>query len=140
MTDLSSTARNFNWLVDNFVDTTVGVTDAVAVSSDGLLIARSSSLPRAGAEQVAAIVTGLVSLAQGASRAFQFDEMQQVIVTMQGGYLLVSSIAEGSSLGVVAEAGCDVGVVGYQTTLLVERAGDILTPELVTELHASVIG
>ena len=140
MTDLSSPAQNFNWLVDNFVDTTTGVTDAVAVSSDGLLIARSRSLPRAGAEQVAAIVTGLVSLAQGASRAFRFDELQQVIVTMRGGYLLVSSIAEGSALGVVAEVGCDVGVVGYQTTLLVERAGDMLTPELISELHSSVVG
>ena len=139
MTDLSSPAQNFNWLVDNFVDTTSGVSDAVAVSSDGLLIARSRSLPRSGAEQVAAIVTGLVSLAQGASRAFSFDDMQQVIVTMQGGYLLVSAIAEGSALGVVAEAGCDVGVVGYQTTLLVERAGDILTPELIPELHAAVV-
>lgn len=140
MTDLSSPAQNFNWLVDNFVDTTAGVTDTVAVSSDGLLIARSRSLPRAGAEQVAAIVTGLVSLAQGASRAFRFDELQQVIVTMRGGYLLVSSIAEGSALGVVAEVGCDVGVVGYQTTLLVERAGDMLTPELISELHSSVVG
>lgn len=139
MTALSSTAQNFNWLVDNFVDTTVGVTDAVAVSSDGLLIARSRSLPRDGADQVAAIVTGLVSLAQGASRAFRFDDLQQVIVTMSGGYLLVSAISEGSALGVVAEAGCDVGVVGYQTTLLVERAGDILTPELISELHAAVV-
>ena len=32
---LSDEARNFNWLLNSFVDQTTGVTDAVAVSSDG---------------------------------------------------------------------------------------------------------
>ena len=46
---LSDEARNFNWLLNSFVDQTAGVTDAVAVSSDGLLMAASSSLDRASA-------------------------------------------------------------------------------------------
>jgi len=49
---VSDGVRNFNWLLSNFVDTTSGVTDAVAVSSDGLLMAMSSTLERAGAEQL----------------------------------------------------------------------------------------
>lgn len=45
MTDLlSASAQNFNWLIDEFVEKSAGVTDAVAVSSDGLLIAMSRSL------------------------------------------------------------------------------------------------
>ncbi len=36
MTELSETAKNFNWLIDDFVNSTAGVTDAIAVSSDGL--------------------------------------------------------------------------------------------------------
>ena len=32
-----------------------------------------------------------------------------------------------------------IGVVGYQTTLLVERAGAVLTPELISELRGSVL-
>jgi uncharacterized protein len=39
----SAEVRNFNWLLSSFVDSTPGVTDAVAVSSDGLLMAMSSS-------------------------------------------------------------------------------------------------
>ena len=139
MTELSDTAKNFNWLIDDFVNSTAGVTDAIAVSSDGLLIAASRSLERQDAEQVAAIVTGLVSLSDGASRAFGFEGLQQVIVSMRGGYLFVSSISLGSALGVVATTVCDIGAIGYQTSLLVERAGELLTPELISELRVSVL-
>ena len=139
MSELSTTAANFNWLIDNFVDSTAGVTDALAVSSDGLLIAASKTLDRASAEQVAAIVTGLVSLSDGASRTFGFDGLQQVIVSMRGGFLFVSSISEGSALGAVATAACDIGSVGYQTSLLVERAGGMLTPALIAELHTAAL-
>lgn len=139
MTALSADAASFSWLIDNFVDSSAGVTDALAVSSDGLLIAASRSLDRVSAEQVAAIVTGLVSLSDGASRTFGFDGLQQVIVSMHGGYLFVSSISEGSALGVVATASCDIGSVGYQTSMLVERAGNMLTPALITELRANTL-
>lgn len=139
MTSLSETAQNFNWLIDDFVDTTAGVTDSIAVSSDGLLIAASRSLERQDAEQVAAIVTGMVSLSEGASRAFGFEGLQQVIVSMRGGYMFLSSISLGSAIGVVATSGCDIGLIGYQTSLLVERAGALLTPELIAELRVSVI-
>lgn len=60
-------AQEFNWLLNNFVKVTSGVTDAVAVSSDGLLMARSNTLDEAGAQQVAAIISGSVSLGQGRS-------------------------------------------------------------------------
>lgn len=139
MNALSADAASFSWLIDNFVDSSAGVTDALAVSSDGLLIAASRSLDRASAEQVAAIVTGLVSLSDGASRTFGFDGLQQVIVSMRGGYLFVSSISEGSALGVVATAACDIGAVGYQTSVLVERAGNMLTPALIAELRTSTL-
>src|SRR6202030_57934 len=113
--------KNFNWLLDNFVTSSAGVCDAVAVSSDGLLMAMSRTLDRAGGERVAAIISGLVSLGRGASRSFGFEPLNQVIVVMDGGYLFVSSISDGSSIGVVATRKCDLGLVGHQTTLLVER-------------------
>ncbi len=81
----------------------------------------------------------VVSLSDGASRAFGFAGLQQVIVSMYGGYMFVSSISLGSALGVVATSGCDIGAIGYQTSLLVERAGELLTPELISELRVSVL-
>ena len=136
---LSSEAQNFNWLIDNFVENATGVTDAVAVSSDGLLMAMSRSLDRNDAEHVSAIVTGFVSLGTSTSACFGFEGLNQVIVAMKGGYLFVSAISDGSALGVVATAACDIGLVGYQTTLMVERAGTVLTPDLIAELRASVL-
>src|SRR3954471_7930297 len=135
----SAEVRNFNWLLSNFVETTAGVTDAVAVSSDGLLMAMSSTLERAGAEQLAAIIAGMTSLAESTARCFALGGLDQVIVAMEEGYLFVASVSDGSSLGVVADRRCDVGAVGYQMQLLVQRAGAALSPALVAELKESVL-
>ena len=43
------------------------------------------------------------------------------------------------AIGVIAKGGCDIGAVGYQMTLLVERAGSLLTPALVAELRQEVL-
>jgi predicted regulator of Ras-like GTPase activity (Roadblock/LC7/MglB family) len=136
---VSEGARSFSWLLNGFVEKTAGVSDAVAVSSDGLLMAMSSTLERSAAEQLAAIISGIVSLGNGASQCFGFDGLEQVIVVMRRGYLFVSAISDGSCLGVVADKGCDIGLVGYQTTLLVERAGTVLTPDLVAELKQEML-
>ena len=137
---MSEGARSFSWLLNGFVDKTAGVSDAVAVSADGLLMASSTSLDRAAAEQLAAIISGMVSLGNGASGCFGFDGLEQVIVAMRKGFLFMSSISDGSCLGVVASKTCDIGLVGYQTTLLVERAGTVLTPDLVKELKQEMLG
>jgi uncharacterized protein len=131
--------RTFNWLLSNFVETTAGATDAVAVSSDGLLMAMSSTLERAGAEQLAAIIAGMTSLAESTARCFALGGLDQVIIAMEEGYLFVSRVSDGSSLGVVAERRCDVGAIGYQMQLLVQRVGASLTPALTARLKESVL-
>jgi predicted regulator of Ras-like GTPase activity (Roadblock/LC7/MglB family) len=133
-------AQRFVGLLDDFVTGAAGVSDAVAVSPDGLLMARSESLDDAGADQVAAIMLGLASLGHGAVRCLAFDELHQVIVAMAGGYLVVSALAGGGCLGVVAAAAGDIGDVGYRTALLVERCDEMLDPDLVAELKAQVLG
>jgi uncharacterized protein len=135
----STDVSNFNWLLSSFVESTSGVTDAVAVSSDGLLMAMSSSLERAGAEQLAAIIAGMTSLAESTARCFALGRLDQVIVAMDEGYFFVSSVSDGSCLGVLSEKRCDVGAVGYQMTMLVERVGAALSPSLVAELKESVL-
>jgi len=134
VTVLTDEARNFNWLLSSFVAETSGVTDAVAVSSDGLLIARSNTLDRKQSEQLCAIISGCTSLALAADRAMTGGGIERVIIAMETGFLFVSAIADGSCLGVVATRECDVGSVGYQTTELVARVGELLTPALREEL------
>ena len=131
--------REFSWMLANFVEQTAGVQGAVAVSSDGLLMAMSSTLDRASAEPVAAIISGLTSLGQGAAGALGYGGLERIIIAMRKGILLVASVSDGSAIGVVARNGCDIGAVGYQMTLLVERAGFLLTPALVAELRQLVL-
>ena len=139
-TTISSQATNVNWLMNKFVTDTPGVDQAIAVSSDGLLMAISSNIDRASADKVAAIVTGMRSLADGAARVFGKGTMQQVLVEMGGAYMFVSAISGGSSLGIVTAKNCDLGLVGYEIALLVQRVGPQLTPELIAELKSTLTG
>lgn len=135
---VSDEARNFNWLLLQFVEQTDGVREAIAVSSDGLLLAASAGRDRANVEQFAAIISGLTSLANGAASCFEFNSVEQLIVEMSGGFMFVSAIGDGSTLGVLADRDCDVGLIGYEMTMLLNRAGSALSPALVAELKNSL--
>ncbi|TQM26194.1 roadblock/LC7 domain-containing protein [Nocardia bhagyanarayanae] len=139
-THLQPTAdpHTFNWLLGNFVRNTDGVRDTVAVSSDGLLIAMSEGLDRTGADRLAAMVSGLASLAKSASRSYEFDGLKLIMIEMKRGFLLVSALGDGSCLGVIAEGGCDVGLVGYEMAVLAERAGALLDPALISQLRETL--
>ena len=136
MAQLSSDARNLNWLVANFAKATPGVAHAMVVSADGLPVAVSERLDRSRADQLAAIASGLASLTQGASRCFDGGLVTQTVVEMERGFLFVMLISDGSCLAVLAATSCNVGVVAYEMTVLVARAGDVLTPSLRAELQA----
>jgi predicted regulator of Ras-like GTPase activity (Roadblock/LC7/MglB family) len=136
---LSAQANNVNWLMANFVKSTPGVEQAMAVSSDGLLIALSSQLERASADKMAAVVTGIRALSFGAANELAKGQVMQVLIEMAHAYLFVSTISGGSTLGVVTARDCDLGLVGFEITLLVERVGAQLTPTLISELKNSLV-
>ena len=136
MTSMSPEAANFNWLLDNFVKSVPGVRHTLVVSADGLLMAMSNELDRTSGDQLAAIVAGLNSLTRGAARQLRAGEVRQAIVEMDHNFMFQMSISDGSVLGVVADATCDVGLVGYEMALLVSRTEATLTPQLVTEMRA----
>ena len=121
-----TTTQDLGWLLANFADRVPGVAHAIAVSADGLLLASSRDLPADRADQLAAITSGVVSLTEGASRMFNAGEVQQTIIEMDSGYLFLMSISDGSSMAVLAARSCDVGQVGYEMALLVERVGAAL--------------
>jgi uncharacterized protein len=138
-TQPSEGVQNVGWLLDNFVAQTHGVEQAVGVSADGLLMAVSSPLDRAAADRLAASISGLISLALGTARLLGKGPLHQVITEFGSGYLLVSAIGDGSCLGIVTGADCDLGAVGFQSTVLIQRIGQLLTPELIVELKASLV-
>jgi uncharacterized protein len=135
---VSQAANNINWLINNFVERVSGVQEAVVVSSDGLPMAASTGLDRASADRFAAVSSGLIGLAYGAAGRFGGGAVNEVIVEMENAFIFVTGISDGSSLAVVASAQCDVGLVGYEMALLVEKAGNVLTPELRAELQSAL--
>jgi predicted regulator of Ras-like GTPase activity (Roadblock/LC7/MglB family) len=120
--------RQLDWLLVDFVRDTAGARHALVVSADGLRLAASHGIDEALGDQLAAVTSGLTSLAQGVARSFQAGTVRQTIVEMTHGYLFVTSISEGSTLAVLAERACDMGMIGYEMTLLAARVGHMLTP------------
>ncbi|MGL4746057.1 MAG: roadblock/LC7 domain-containing protein [Dermatophilaceae bacterium] len=120
---------NLDWLMSDFVDRVPGVAHAVGVSADGLLLAMSDRLPRDRADQLAAIACGLASLTVGASRALEGGSVNQILVDLEHGFLVVMSISGGSCLAVLAARTCDIGQVGFEMGMVADRVGVALTPQ-----------
>jgi len=130
VTSLARPAQDLNWLVTNFVERVQSVAHAIVVSSDGLSMAYSEGFPPDRADHLATVTAGLTSLTQGASRMFEGGAVAQTVVDMQRGLLIVMAISDGSSLAVLAPTDCDMGLVAYEMSLLVERVGSALTPQV----------
>ena len=126
----SSTAPSPSWLVSAFTEEVAGVAHAALVSADGLLVAASQSLPRDRADQLSAIASGLSSLSLGTAELFSAGRVVQSVIEMEEGFLLLMSVGDGSNLVVLANPGCDIGLVGYEMTLLVERVGKMVDTPL----------
>ena len=131
---ISVEAQNFNWLVARFTQETAGVIAAIAVSSDGLLIATSAELERANADRLAAIGSAMLSLAHGVSDCYPLGEPDKVVIELEQGYLLVCTISVGALLGVLATKHASLGTVAFEMALFANRASTVLTPRLIEEL------
>jgi uncharacterized protein len=119
----STEQRDLDWLVTRFVGDVTDAAHAILVSADGLLMAASSSIPGERGEQLAAVSSGLASLAVGAARLFEGGAVMQTVVEMEHGYLMLMSVGDGSNLAVLTSESADIGQVGYEMALLVERVG-----------------
>jgi len=119
----SGDERDLDWLMTKFVADVADAAHAILVSADGLLMAASGSIPSERAEQVAAVSSGLASLAVGAARLFDGGAVLQSIVEMEMGYLMLMAVGDGSNLTVLTTESADIGQVGYEMALLVDRVG-----------------
>ena len=122
--------HDMNWLLQTFVQRTPEVSHAVAISTDGLVLAHNHDLPRDRADQLAATGSGLVALLTGAGRFFEAGSMISNVTQLEGGFMFCIAFSQGASLLVLASTTCDVGQVSYEMTDLANRMGDALTPAL----------
>jgi|1185.fasta_scaffold1053719_1 predicted regulator of Ras-like GTPase activity (Roadblock/LC7/MglB family) len=119
---------NLGWLLDNFASRTPDVAHALAISTDGLVLAHTRALPRDRADQLAATGSGLVALLAGAARFFDAGQVISNVTQLDGGFMFCMAFSDGASMLVLASPNADVGKVSYEMTELANRIGDALTP------------
>jgi predicted regulator of Ras-like GTPase activity (Roadblock/LC7/MglB family) len=124
-----------DWLLVEFTRNTPGVVHAVVVSGDGLRMATSPDVGAVLGDQLSAAASGLVSLARGTAQLLGAGLVGQTIVEMERGYYFVTSASKGATLAVFAERTCDMGLIGYEMTMLATRVGHAVTPAQRTSVE-----
>ncbi|QGK69774.1 roadblock/LC7 domain-containing protein [Allosaccharopolyspora coralli] len=130
--------QNFDWLVDDFVGRVHGVTHALILSADGLPLAGSSTVSTDEGEQLAAISSGVLSLAHNGAAMFEKGTCEQIIIRLTEGYFLFMGIGTGAGLAVLTSSEAQMRVVAYEMTQFVENVGHALTPEVRADLRRVV--
>lgn len=115
-----------DWLLDDLTQRISCIRHALVLSNDGLVTASDRQLERQDAEHLAAVASGLHSLAKGSGEHFGAGRVRQTMIEFDEGVLFVTAAGDGSCLGVLAGAEADVGQVAYEMTLLVNRVGEHL--------------
>lgn len=117
---------------------TPGIEQAVILSSDGLLLAKSDGLGRDDADRFAAVAAGLLGIAVGASGPLRGGPVEEVVVQMRDRMLLVMRINAEAVLATLGTPDCDVAGVAYEMALLARTAAPLLDATARTELQAAL--
>ncbi|WP_329176724.1 MULTISPECIES: roadblock/LC7 domain-containing protein [unclassified Streptomyces] len=125
---MTTTDRSLDWLLENLLAKTPGARHALVLSRDGLKLCLSSGLTADRADQLAAIASGIQSLAHGASVEFGDGSggVRQSMTEFHGGILFIVEAGEGAHLAVVGDDEADPGIVGHTMNELVEQIGAYL--------------
>jgi predicted regulator of Ras-like GTPase activity (Roadblock/LC7/MglB family) len=119
-------SATLDWLLDDLIHRVPGVRHVLLLSSDGLVTAMSRGLTRSNGDRLAAVASGLHSLAQGVGTQFVHGAVRQTMVEFDEGVLLVTAAGQGSCLCLLTSGDTDIGRLGYETELLVARVGEHL--------------
>lgn len=114
--------RSLDTLLEELVAGTPGARHALVLSRDGLKLSMSGGLSVDRADQLAAIASGIQSLAHGASLEFGDGTggVRQSMTEFHGGILFIVEAGDGAHLAVVGEESADAGLIGHGMGDLVE--------------------
>jgi len=118
-----TTQGDLAWLLENMVATVERVRHAVLLSADGLPMAASPGLRPDEMDRLAALASGVQSLARGAGQELKAGEVRQTIIEMDLALLFIVAAGNGACMTVVADIEADAGQVAYEMTILVKRVG-----------------
>jgi uncharacterized protein len=140
MTQTKSSGEQLGWLLDNLVSQVVNVRQALVLSRDGLVVAKSQNMSREQGEHLSALAAGVQSLARGAGQQVGGGEVRQTIIEMDSAFMFVMAAGQGTCLAVLASADANLGVMAYEMAMLVRRMGIYLTAAPRPADHEPVVG
>jgi len=120
---------DLSWILSDFAGRIPEVTQAIAVSVDGLALAYTG-VERDDADRLAAIASGVVNLLSAAAQLTDTDPVEHSLTAMEGGYMFSMAISSGASLLVMTTRDADIGEVSYMMSELINQVGDSLSPQV----------
>ena len=118
--------KDIGWLLRTLIERVPHTRSAVLLSSDGLTTA-AQGLDHDSADRLAAIASGLFSIARSAGAQFgQSGGVRQVVAELDDTLLFVASAGFGSVLTVLAGREADAGVLGYEMSQFVKSVRPFL--------------
>ncbi|WP_433466388.1 roadblock/LC7 domain-containing protein [Spirillospora sp. CA-128828] len=119
-------AQDLAWLLRGLGEEVPVIRGSVLLSSDGMMKA-ADGFDRASAEQLAALASGLFSIARSAGTKFdESNEVRQVIAELRSSQLYISWAGFNSVLAVLARAEADPAVVGFEMARLIKAVRPFL--------------
>lgn len=127
MTQAKSNGEQLSWLLDTMVSRVANVRQALVLSRDGLVVAKSSNMSREEGDHLSALAAGVQSLARGVGQQVGGGEVRQTIIEMDSAFMFVMAAGQGTCLATLASAEANLGVMAYEMAMLVRRMGVHLT-------------
>lgn len=123
-------ADSLDFLLNDFVQRcSPHAQHAIAVSSDGILVAGTRDLPRDRADQLAAFAAGLNGLVGGTARCLEAGAVINNVTELERGFVLSMAVSTGASLLVLANRASDLALVSFEMAELINRVGHAITPD-----------
>jgi predicted regulator of Ras-like GTPase activity (Roadblock/LC7/MglB family) len=125
----TTNSGDLNWLLDDLINRLAGVRYAVVLSTDGLLLSRSTSISREDAEHFAAMSATLYGLARSAGLRFQGGGVRQAVIELDKAVLFVTAAGSNACIALHATDTANLGMVAYEMNLTVQRVGSFLSTD-----------
>jgi predicted regulator of Ras-like GTPase activity (Roadblock/LC7/MglB family) len=113
-------AQDLTWLLSGLLQKVPLTHSALLTSADGLPRA-AHGIDAVGADHLAALASGLFSLARNVGVLVgETEGVRQVVAELDNTLLFVAAAGPGTVLAVLAGRGADAGVLGYEMAQLVK--------------------
>lgn len=121
--------EQLNWLLDDFIIKTPGVSAVLLATTDGMKLA-TANFSDDDAEKFAAITTAQHSLAEGAGQLLGGRGLRHILLGFETGvHLIVMAAGHGALLMGATKAETDVGQAAFAMEHLVKGVGRCLSVE-----------